>query len=161
MKLRELLPNLGRPLGRILTVLLFVVLIGVVVWANCSAQDVLFGKMTGKDFMGPWVGGKAIVLGLNPYDVAVWRPLRAAYGAEWMPDPISPTPLWAHLFFVPLSFLDIQVAGAIWMTICEFSLVLGTSLIARALGWESRFAIFTISKVRRTSADCLTKWHWG
>ena len=128
MRLRQWLQDL-HPFRRILTVILFIVLVGLVVWANYFMQANLSGKMTGKDFMSLWTGGKAIVLGLNPYDVNVWRPLRAAYGCNWMPDPISPWPLWTHLFFVPFSFLNTQVAGALWMTICEFSLILGISLI--------------------------------
>lgn len=101
--------------------------------------------MAGKDFMSLWSGGKAIVLRLNPYDIEVWRPLRAAYGSNWMPDPISPWPLWTHLIFVPFSYLTPQAAGALWMTICELSLLLAISLIVQTSGWETRVAFLVLS----------------
>jgi hypothetical protein len=35
------------------------------------------------------------------------------------------------MFFAPFSFLTTRAAGAVWMTLCEFSLILGISLILR------------------------------
>lgn len=119
-------------LRRILTVLLFVVLFGLVVWANYSTLAARSRGMADKDFMSLWTGGKAITLRLNPYDVNVWQPLRAAHGSRWRTnDPTAPFPLWTFMFFVPFSFLTTQAAGAVWMTLCELSLLLGISLILR------------------------------
>lgn len=123
---------------RIPVVLLFALIIGLIVWANYSTVAIQAGRMTNQDFMSLWTGGKAIALGLNPYDAKVWRPLRAAYGSTWMPDLVSPFPLWTLLFFVPFSFLTTQAAGALWMTICELSLVWGIALLAQRLGWKGR-----------------------
>lgn len=142
MKLQKWTQNLGR---RTLTALLFVILVGLVVWAHYFTLTTQSGGMTDKDFMSLWTGGKAIALGLNPYDVEVWRPLRAAYGSHWMPDPISPWPLWTHLFFVPFSFLSTQAAGALWMTICEFSLVWGIALIVQTSGWKNPTYFFALT----------------
>ncbi|MCD6554373.1 MAG: DUF2029 domain-containing protein [Anaerolineae bacterium] len=119
-------------------VLLFGLAIGLIFWGNYSTLATESGRMTNKDFMSLWTGGKAITLGLNPYDVEVWRPLRAAYGSTWMPDRIAPFPLWTFLFFAPLSFLSTQAAGALWMTLCELSLVSGIFLTTRILGWKGR-----------------------
>jgi hypothetical protein len=86
--------------------------------------------------MSLWTGGKAVILGVNPYDVDVWQPLRAAYGSNWMPDQTSPYPLWTHILFVPLSFLTTRMAAAIWMTFCELSLILAPFLVVQEFDWE-------------------------
>jgi hypothetical protein len=118
---------------RILTALLFIALFGLIVWINYSTLAVQSRGMADKDFMSLWTGGKAIVLGLNPYDTDVWQPLRAAYGSHWRTNTqTAPFPLWTFVFFVPFSFLTTQAAGSVWMTLCEFSLILGISLILRA-----------------------------
>jgi len=131
---------------RIQAIVLIILAIGLVTWVNYSTLAAWSGGMTGRDFMSLWTGGKAIVLGLNPYDVEVWRPLRAAYGSNWMPDPISPWPLWTHLFFVPFSFLTPQMAGALWMTICELSLILGIALVVQTAegGGPSTFRLLLL-----------------
>ncbi|MEA3377014.1 MAG: glycosyltransferase family 87 protein [Chloroflexota bacterium] len=130
---------------RVLSVVLGLAIVSLVVYANYSMQVTLSGRMTRKDFMSLWTGAKAIVLGLNPYDPAVWRPLRVAYGCNWNPDQVSPWPHWTHLLFVPLSFFTPEVAGAIWMTTCELSLILGISLLIRISGWEGRSALYVLS----------------
>ena len=139
----------ARPLGytvrSVLRAVLLVAVLGLVVWANHHVQINISGRMTQKDFMSIWTGAKAVILGLNPYDVSVWRPLRRAYGCSWNRDPISAWPLWTHLFFVPFSFLSPEVAGASWMTICELSLILGVSLMMQALVWESQLTLFALS----------------
>ena len=94
------------------------------------------GGMTGKDFMSLWSGGKALALGLDPYDAAVWRPLRASYGDTWLPDAICPFPAWTIVFFVPFSVVTTQMAGAVWMTLCEIALIAGVVLTAQALPWQ-------------------------
>ncbi len=92
----------------------------------------VLGGMVNKDFMSVWTGGKALVLGLDPYDPEVWPVLRTQYGSTWFPDPTCPFPLWTLMFFVPLSLLPLPVAGAIWTTVCEVSLVVSIPLLLGA-----------------------------
>ncbi len=54
-----------------------------------------------KDFMSLWTGGKAVLLGLDPYHPSVWQSLRATYGSVWMPDARAPFPLWTFLLMTP------------------------------------------------------------
>jgi hypothetical protein len=117
-------------------VILFTVGLGIVIAANYALLASKAGGMTRKDFMSLWSGGKALTLGLNPYDETVWRPLRASYGDTWLPDAICPFPAWTILFFVPLSLLTTQMAGAVWMTICEVALLAGVILTVQALRWR-------------------------
>jgi hypothetical protein len=128
--------RLGARGSQILAVLLFAAGLGIVVAANYLLLASDAGGMTRKDFMSLWSGGKALALGLNPYDETVWRPLRASYGDTWLPDAICPFPAWTILFFVPLSFLTTQMAGAVWMTLCEVALLAGVFLTAQALRWR-------------------------
>lgn len=86
-----------------------------------------------KDFMSLWSGATAILQGLNPYDEAVWEPLRAAYGSSWMPDPRAPFPLWTFLFLTPFALLPIPAAAAVWLTVQELLLVLSAYLVVAIL----------------------------
>ncbi len=129
---------------RALAFALFALVFLLVTWANYVGPASQYRGMANQDFMSLWTGGKAIVLGLNPYSEAVWRPLRAAYGSTWLRDRIAPFPLWTFLFFVPFSFLTTRAAGALWMTLCQLSLVLGIPLLTRSLGWRGRSSLFLV-----------------
>ena len=79
-----------------------------------------------RDFISLWAGGIAVIEGLNPYDEAVWEPLRLRLGTTWIPDSREPFPLWTILFFVPFSLFSLGWSSALWIS---FSLVmLGLSL---------------------------------
>jgi hypothetical protein len=121
---------------RILAVLLFVFSFSLVVWANYHTIASHSDGMASQDFMSLWEGGKTIVLSVNPYDAAVWRPLRVSYGSRFVPDATAPFPMWTFLFFVPFSYLTTQAAGALWVSISELSLLVGILVLARTLGWR-------------------------
>ena len=87
-----------------------------------------------KDFMSLWTGGKAVLRGLDPYNVAVWQPLRAEYGSRWMPDPRAPFPLWTFLFTVPFALFPLQIGAAAWLTFQEALLVLNMMWLVGSIG---------------------------
>jgi hypothetical protein len=74
------------------------------------------------DFMTLWAGGRALVERIDPYDPKVWIPLFEKYGATWIPNPRAPYPLWTSLLFVPLAWLKVEFAAAVWQTISEILL---------------------------------------
>ena len=76
--------------------------------------------------MSQWAGGRALLEGLNPYDTAVWGPLRARYGSEWIPDSRVPFPLWTLLFHLPFSALDLAWGAAAWLSL--LMMLLGFSI---------------------------------
>ena len=84
-----------------------------------------------KDFMSLWTGGKAVWRGLNPYDAAVWGPLRAEYGSSWFPDPRAPFPLWTFLLTAPFALLPLPLAAAAWLTFGELLLAGSLWLLLR------------------------------
>jgi hypothetical protein len=84
-----------------------------------------------KDFMSLWTGARALLRGLNPYNPAVWTPLRAEYGSEWMPDGTAPFPLWTFLMMIPFGLLPLPQAAAAWLTCQEGLLLLNIALLAR------------------------------
>jgi hypothetical protein len=107
--------------------LLVVIAIGLT-WANRTYLS-HSNQYTNRDFMSIWTGGKAVLKGLDPHDVDVWQPLRAQYGSSWMPDQKDPYPLWTAIVFAPLAAaFDINMAGAVWLTLSE--ILLGVSLSA-------------------------------
>ena len=89
-----------------------------------------------RDFMSLWTGARAVLRGLNPYDPAVWTPLRAEYGSEWMPDDTAPFPLWAFLLMIPFALLPLPQAAAAWLTFQELLLLLNIVLLARYAGFR-------------------------
>lgn len=121
-----------------MAVLFFGLCFGLVAWVNYSTLASQYDGMASQDFMSLWTGGKTIALGTNPYDVTVWRSLRAAHGSQMLTDTVAPFPMWTFVFFVPFSYLSTQAAGAVWMTISEFALIVGIVTLARVLGWQDR-----------------------
>ena len=126
-------------------VLVGLVLVLVTVLNYRLAVTVL-GGMVNKDFMSVWGGARALLLGLDPYDPQVWPELRAQFGSTWFPDPTCPFPAWTLMFFLPLALLPIAVAGAIWMTISEISLVISIPWFLKAAGAD-RDAVLRIGMV--------------
>ncbi len=115
-------PQTQRP---ILIALLILVVFGLLTW---GMYNMLTGpaRYNNRDFMSLFAGGKAVLRGLDPYDPAVWNPLRADLGSTWMPDERVPFPLWTLLLVLPFAALDLGWGAAAWLA---FSLcVLGAGM---------------------------------
>jgi Glycosyltransferase family 87 len=118
-------PSQTHPKRPYLIVLLIFVLFGLLTW---GMYELLTGpaRYNNRDFMSLFAGGKAVLRGLDPYDPAVWNPLRAELGSTWMPDERVPFPLWTLLLVLPFAALDLGWAAAAWLA---FSLcVLGAGM---------------------------------
>lgn len=120
--------------GWVLRAPLLVALCVAVFLLNCWFGVGLMGNMADRDFMSLWVGGKALVLGLDPYDPQVWPDLRARYGSLWIPDPTCPFPAWTLAIFTPLSLLPLERAVALLMTMSELSLLVAVLLLVGTMG---------------------------
>ncbi len=95
-------------------ILLIVITFALLTW---GMYEMLTGpaRYNNRDFMSLFAGGKAILRGLDPYDPAVWNPLRAELGSTWMPDDRTPFPLWTLLLVLPFAALDLGWAAASWL----------------------------------------------
>lgn len=114
-----------KPQRTLLTILFILLIFLLLTW---GMYEMLTGpaRYNNRDFMSLFAGGKAILRGLDPYDPAVWNPLRAELGSTWMPDDRTPFPLWTLLLVLPFAALDLGWAAAAWLA---FSLcVLGGGL---------------------------------
>jgi len=122
-----------KQMDKIVAVVLLGAVCLLILVANCWFGAGLMGNMAGRDFMTLWLGGKALVLGLDPYDPQVWPDLRVRYQSPWMPNPICPYPLWTLVALIPLSILPFHLAVSLFMTVGEVSLVGAVFLVGRAV----------------------------
>ncbi|MCP4423232.1 MAG: hypothetical protein GY803_01940, partial [Chloroflexi bacterium] len=112
---------------------LLVIFLGCLTWANYRFLTGT-GQYASHDYMSLWAGGRAVIEGLNPYDPAVWGPLRERYGSEWIPDAQAPFPLWTLILHVPFSLLDVGWGAAVWLTFSFGLLVASLFLLVSLFG---------------------------
>jgi hypothetical protein len=131
--------------SRLRSVLLFGGVFLLVLFINHQLGASLMGNMADRDFMSLWVGGKAVLLGLDPYDPQVWPDLRTRYGSNWIPDLSCPFPLWTVAFCVPLSLLPFRTAVALFMTLGEMGIILAILVLTGTVGCLRRsLTIFSL-----------------
>lgn len=123
-----------QPWRRALALLLLGVAGLIILFANYWLGAGLMGNMADRDFMTLWVGGKALMMGLDPFDPQVWPGLFTLYGSRWIPNLTCPYPLWTLIAFIPFSLLPLPAAVALLMTVSEMSLVWAFFLCIKAVG---------------------------
>jgi hypothetical protein len=108
-------------------------LFGFLVAANFQVLVKLI-PFVDRDFMTLWAGGKALLVGIDPYDPEQWESLFTSFGSVWIPNPWSPYPLWTSVFFVSLAWLPVNCAAAVWLSISELALGSSMFLLATQFG---------------------------
>lgn len=78
------------------------------------------------DFSGIWAGGRAIVLGLDPYDAASWQAASLSLQRQSPESAVYGYPGWVAVAMIPLGLLPVRDAALVWM-------VAGLALAAIAL----------------------------
>ena len=125
-----------RPTAIILWITVAGLVLSLLVWLHLRFVVAPL-EYANRDFMSLWTGGRAVLLDLDPYSLAVWRPLREAYGSTWMPDPRAPFPLWTFLFTAPLALFSLHTASAIWLALSETFLAVALYLmVGRIYGYR-------------------------
>jgi hypothetical protein len=121
--------GLSRATSTVKTAAVFGAIGLLVFFINYYVGARLMGDMVNRDFMSLYMGGKSLVLGLDPYDPSVWPDLRVSYGSSWNPELICLYPLWTLILFVPFSLLPFASAVSLWMTVSELGLVASITLL--------------------------------
>ena len=139
------MPRNFRPFTSILIVLLAIVVIGGLVWANTLYART---QETEKQFLVPWLGARTFLqYGVSPYDdQASVRAQLIYYGhqADETEDPMrSYTPFPVELFYFPFALVtDYALARGLWMTLGELALAATVILCLSITEWKpSRFLL--------------------
>ena len=82
--------------------------------------------LAANDFSGIWAGGRAIVLGLDPYDPATWQATALSLQGQLPESRVYGYPGWIALAMVPLGALPLRVAALAWT-------IVGIALAATAI----------------------------
>jgi hypothetical protein len=84
------------------------------------------------DFSGLWLGGHAIVLGIDPYETTGWRALVDSLGVHDSGALVNDYFPWVSLALLPFGFLTVEAAGWIWMVLSIAAGALGLRALLRA-----------------------------
>ena len=71
-------------------------------------------KLGSDDFTMIWAGPRALLQGLNPYDVATWRESAVRVGAIASDTDVYPYPPWVVLALIPFALIPPSAAGLVW-----------------------------------------------
>ena len=66
------------------------------------------------DFAGFWAGARLIVLGIDPYDPALYRPAIVLLGTQHPDVTVFGYPPWMALVLLPFGFLPLPLASGLW-----------------------------------------------
>lgn len=67
------------------------------------------------DFAGIWAGGRAVVIGADPYDPSSWRSTTEHLGTQRPDTPVYGYPPNVALALAPLGLFPLDVAALVWM----------------------------------------------
>ena len=67
------------------------------------------------DFSGIWAGGRALVLGLDPYDAAAWQETSLSLQRQSPESGVYGYPGWIAVAMIPLGLLSVRDAAVVWM----------------------------------------------
>ena len=82
--------------------------------------------LAANDFSGIWAGGRAIALGLDPYDPATWQATARSLQGQVPESRVYGYPGWIAVAMVPLGALPLRVAALMWT-------IVGIALAALAI----------------------------
>ena len=80
----------------------------------------LFAAMLGTDdFATIWAGPRALLLGLDPYDVATWRDVSVQIGSERYPSVtgVYLYPPWVTIALLPFALVPASIGAIVWTVV--------------------------------------------
>jgi hypothetical protein len=84
------------------------------------------------DFSGYWAGGRALLLGVDPYDAERWVPTTRSFGTQTPDTAVYGYPPWVALAMAPLAALPLEFAASLWCIASIGMATLGIALLLRA-----------------------------
>lgn len=113
-------------------------LIGLVVLIGLNYLLTQRSDQRNNDYGLYWVAGHLFGHGQSPYDIEATKALQATNGILRTREAFvaSVYPLWTIFLFVPLGWLEIEVAAAVWLTLNELFIAICFYLLAKVLTAE-------------------------
>ncbi len=84
------------------------------------------------DFSGYWAGGRALLVGADPYDPATWRSTVALLGTQPPDTSVYGYFPWVALAMVPLALLPLEAAAWVWLVASIVVASIGVAILLRA-----------------------------
>jgi len=117
---------------------------GVVVLGLLGVLQQRVDKLGSDDFATIWAGSRAVLVGLDPYDVTTWRETAVQVGAKSGDTAVYGYPPWAALALVPFALIPLGAAGLLWSAVGFGLAVAAVRLLLRAYlpGRPAAHAVF-------------------
>ncbi len=111
--------------------------IGVAAVAILAAVGWPADRYRHNDYMGFWAGSRALLEGLDPYDVTTWLELHERVGSQGLAIVPPATgfgyPLITAIVFAPFALLPIEVAAPAWLVAQAGLALLALAMLGRRL----------------------------
>lgn len=89
--------------------------VGAAVLVVLGFAQLRIDKLGTDDFATAWSGARALLIGADPYDVATWTDtVTRILRRPLLDTAVYAYPPWVAFALVPLAFLSVETAGAVW-----------------------------------------------
>ena len=115
----------------------------------------LFAAMLGTDdFATIWAGPRALLLGLDPYDVATWRDVSVRIGSEEYPSVtgVYLYPPWVTIALLPFAFVPASTGAIVWTVVGMAAAIFALRSLLQACMPDSPWAHAMVGFVLLASA---------
>ncbi len=109
-----------------------------------SIRIVSYVNPVDSDFFSFWLAGKVVREGYSPYNKETWLMGHEIFHAKWISDETFLYPIPLAVLMIPLSYLDLSVAYAIWVWISQLIIFLSTVKLLSLFGNQSKFFILPV-----------------
>jgi hypothetical protein len=109
-------------------ILLVLVLLWLLVVLNTRVAG-YGGHWEVTDFMEFYLGGRALLEGVDPYNPVAWESLHQKYAEQYISNPVFIYPLPTAFLFVPFAIFSTSLGAESWMLVNEVLLIITIGLM--------------------------------